>query len=113
MEFNPYAIQTDRSVRFGIRDYENFDSYVNTLMMNISKEFKEAGYKMPRLIFWNVNSRTGAVPMQENENGIILISGFSKNLFEMVASGDIDPWKALKRTLDSERYDVVRQVFAE
>ena len=68
---------------------------------------------MPRLIFWNVNSRTGAVPMQENENGIILISGFSKNLFEMVASGDIDPWKALKRTLDSERYDVVRHVFAE
>jgi hypothetical protein len=80
------------------------------LMETISKKFTDAGYKLPRLVFWNVNSRTSGIPLQQNENGVVLVSGFSKNILDMVISGELDPWKALKKVLDNSRYDVVKQV---
>ena len=46
------------------------------------------------------------VPIQQNDNGVILVSGFSKNLVEMVVSSDIDPYKALVNVLNSDRYKI-------
>lgn len=83
-----------------------------TLFENLVKRFSEAGYKMPKLIFWNVNSRSGAVPIQENEAGVILLSGFSKSLMELVMSSEVDPYKALVSVLSKERYSIVDKIFA-
>jgi hypothetical protein len=73
-----------------------------TLFGTISAKYTRAGYKLPKLVFWNVASRTGTVPVQENENGVALISGYSVNVAEMVMSGKLDPFEILKDTL--ERY---------
>lgn len=59
---------------------------------------------MPRLVFWNVNSRTGTIPVKENELGVALVSGFSTNVAKMVMSGKTDPFECLLETLNSERY---------
>lgn len=83
----------------------------STLFESISKKFKEAGYKLPKLIFWNVCSRTNTIPMVTNENGVILLSGFSKNLLNMVMSSELDPYKALVKTLNSDRYDCIDKIF--
>ena len=79
----------------------------STLFDSIRKDYESAGYKLPRLVFWNVNSRTNTIPVTENEAGVALISGFSVNLLKMVVSGETDPWFILKETLDSERYKVI------
>lgn len=73
----------------------------------ISQRYKEKGYVLPKLVFWNVNSRTNVIPLTENENGVILISGFSKNLMKMVMSSKLDPYEALKDCLLVERYDYI------
>lgn len=78
-----------------------------TLFENITDKFSKNGYKVPRLIFWNVNSRTNTVPLQDNELGIILISGFSKNLFDMILSSELDPYKALIKLLDVPKYSII------
>ena len=70
----------------------------------IALKYKRAGYKMPRLVFWNVNSRTGTIPVKENELGVALVSGFSTNIAKMVMSGKTDPFECLLETLNSERY---------
>lgn len=75
-----------------------------TLFDTIAERFAEHGYKMPRLVFWNVNSRTGTIPVKENELGVALVSGFSVNVVKMVLSGELDPYKCLTEQLDSERY---------
>ena len=80
------------------------------LMEEIAKEFAEYGYKLPKLVFWNVNSRNNVVPIQQNDNGVILISGFSKNLVEMVVSSEVDPYKALVKILNSDRYSVIDEL---
>lgn len=83
-------------------------SYYQTLFETIQKRWEAAGYVMPRLVFWNVNSRTNTIPVTSNKAGVILVSGFSVNTVKMVMSGSTDPWEALKGVLDSERYDAVQ-----
>ena len=55
-------------------------------------------------MFWNVNSRSGAIPMRENSSGLILVSGFSRSLIELAFSNELDPYKVLIKVLDGERY---------
>lgn len=77
-----------------------------SLFSNIQKKFEDAGYKMPKLIFWNVNVGLGKgiIPCVQNELGVTLMSGFSQNLFSMICNNQTDPWNALKEILDNERY---------
>jgi len=74
------------------------------LFQVIADRYTAAGYKMPRLVFWNVNSRTGTIPVMENELGVALVSGFSTNIVKMVMSGNTDPYECLLEMLNSDRY---------
>lgn len=89
MEFD-YAVRVDGNI---------FEEY--------AKKFAEHGYKLPRLVFWNVMSRTGNIPVKENEMGVALVSGFSPIICNMVMSTEIDPFKCLVETISAERYDAV------
>lgn len=80
-----------------------------TLFDEIAARYRRAGYKLPRLVFWNVASRTGTIPVKENDMGVALVSGFSPNVAKMVMSGKTDPFEALLETLNSPRYDKVRE----
>lgn len=73
----------------------------------IAQRYANEGYKMPRLVFWNVNSRTGTIPVKENDLGVALVSGFSTNVVKMVMSGKTDPFECLLETLNTERYDPI------
>lgn len=78
-----------------------------SLFETINQKYIEHGYKLPKLVFWNVCSRTGTIPMIENELGVILVSGFSQNILEMVMSNKCNPYDALIETITNERYDKV------
>ena len=81
-----------------------------TFFARMDKKFKDAGYKMPKLIFWNVNNHSGAIPVKEhNKFPAILVSGFSVNTLKMVLSGKTNPWDALVDTLMVPRYDVIEE----
>ena len=76
----------------------------NNLFKEIEKRYVAAGYKIPRMVFWNVCSRTGTIPVKENDLGVALVSGFSVNIVKMVMSNKTDPFECLVETLMSERY---------
>lgn len=79
----------------------------STLFNRIDQRYKDAGYQMPRLVFWNVNSRTGTIPVKENDLGVTLVSGFSLGILQMVQNGELDPYKNLVKTITSERYQPI------
>ena len=87
----------------------NFRSPSKALFDEIALKYRRAGYQLPRLVFWNVNSRTGAIPVKENDLGVALVSGFSPNVAKMVMSGKLDPMDALMDALNAPRYDAVRE----
>lgn len=78
-----------------------------TLFDAIEQKYADAGYKLPRLLFWNVNSRTGTIPVKENALGVALVSGFSVNIVNMVMSNKLDPYECLLEVLNSERYQPI------
>ena len=49
------------------------------------------------------------MPIQENELGMGLVSGFSTNIFKMVMSNKLDPYEQLMEILNSERYKPVEK----
>lgn len=83
----------------------------NTLFESIRSRWAAAGYKLPKMVFWNVNSRTATVPMQENDNGLILVSGFSQNIMDMLA-GNGSMLDIIRKKLNVPRYDCVTKALS-
>lgn len=86
-------------------------SSTKTLLESIAAEYQAHGYILPRLIFWNVCSRTNMIPLQENEAGVALVSGFNPAVYNMVLSNEIDPYKCLLAQINSERYAAIEEAF--
>lgn len=107
MEFNSAVCTNDSRGYSAWNCRGNFNSNMKTLFDTIKEKYANAGYKMPKTIFWNVNSRSNTIPMVENELGCILVSGFSVNTLKMVMSNKTDPYEALIEVLDAERYNQV------
>lgn len=85
----------------------NFNAPSAKLFDEIKRRYERAGYKLPRLVFWNINSRTNTVPLMQNDLGVALVSGFSTAIVKMVLSGKTDPFECLVETLNDKRYDAV------
>lgn len=82
-----------------------------TLFEGISEKWQKAGYAFPKIVFWNVNSRTNTVPLQTNENGLVLVSGFSPAVFGMVERNG-SPLDIIAATVMAKRYDAVSEGLA-
>lgn len=83
---------------------------IDSLFETINNEYKKAGYEMPKLIFWNVSYYDNTIPMKNNKNGLILLSGYSTSLMRMVCSTELDPFKALKEILNNKRYSIINTI---
>ena len=68
------------------------------------KLFVDNGYKLPQVVFWNVQSRNTQQPVRMNEQGVALVSGCTPRTFEMVTGGNYNPATVMLRILCSERY---------
>lgn len=71
------------------------------------EKFKKAGYKLPHVVFWNLNARPGNNPVSSTDTGVSLVSGFSPNILKSILSGNsVDPVQTMLETIDAERYRV-------
>ena len=83
------------------------------LFDELAERYAQHGYKLPRLVFWNIMSRTGTIPVKQNEAGVALVSGFSPAIVKMVLSNSTDPFECLLEQLNSERYAPVENAVIE
>lgn len=75
-----------------------------TLFAAMKKKYSQHGYKLPDIVFWNVNSRSENFPVSMSETGAALVSGFSPAIFDMIAGGEISPEFVMNSVINSERY---------
>ena len=79
-----------------------------TVFQTAKAKFAAHGYKLPDVVFWNVASRHRTQPVTKDEQGVVLVSGCTPRLFEMVASGTMNPYAFMLEVIESERYaDIV------
>ena len=97
MEFD-----TARGVGYYTRGYDNNDSH-RTLMESIEAKWNAHGYRMPKLIFWDVEARQDNIPM-EMKNGISFVSGMSPSIFNQIMTGKT-AYDLMMEVLDGARYE--------
>lgn len=69
--------------------------------------FTNAGYDMPKVVFWNLNAHDNK-PCSFSEQGTALISGFSPAIMKAVlAAKSLTPYDLMMDTLNNERYNGV------
>lgn len=77
-----------------------------SLFQNIEKQYADAGYKRPQIVFWNINSSGGNVPITLGMGGTGLVSGFSPSVMKGVLSGELDPMNMMMSIVGNPRYDL-------
>ena len=75
-----------------------------TLFHEIRDAFAERGYRLPAVVYWNVNSRGEQFPVRRDESGTVLVSGASTSIFRMVIGQNTSPEEYMLTILNSERY---------
>ncbi|WP_434715852.1 DUF2828 family protein [Paraburkholderia sp. A3RO-2L] len=74
----------------------------------LERKFAAAGFQLPTLVYWNLNGRTGNVPAG-NRPGIVLVSGYSPRIADVVLSGKFDqlsPEVIMQAAVGAPRYDI-------
>jgi len=73
-----------------------------TVYEDAKKKFEENGYKLPSIIFWNLRSTHNSFPVSMNEQGVVLLSGYSAQLLKLIQEDplNITPLKMLHDALD-------------
>lgn len=82
---------------------QNIDKDSNKLLHDVFIEkFKTNNYTPPKIIYWNLNSdNTNSFPVNINENGTAIISGFSEQLLKIFMEYDnFDPNIVLNKILE-------------
>ena len=78
----------------------------------ICRKFKDAGYGAPpEIVFWNLRN-TESTPAMERQQGVALVSGFSKNLLKIFLQndGEIDPNLVLQQAICGPLFNELRVV---
>lgn len=79
-----------------------------TFTEEMRKGFADAGYEMPKLVYWNVDSRKDTFLASKNDPNAILVSGQSASTFKNLIKGiDLSAFEIMVQTLNDPRYDCV------
>jgi hypothetical protein len=71
--------------------------------------YAEAGYAMPKVVYWNIKSRgDNNKPVHFDKNGTCLVSGFSPSILTNLLGGrDMTPLSMMLQVINSERYSLI------
>lgn len=76
----------------------------------LRQKYQAAGYKLPRVVWWNLNASDKNVPVRFDEDGTALVSGFSPAIMKSILSAkDFTPLGIMLNTINTERYQLVCQ----
>lgn len=99
--------QATRSVSGWYRN-DTVQEWNPTAQQMIEKMYADAGYKAPKIVYWNIQSRNGDVPVAFDKMGTALISGFSPAIMtSLLGADEFTPVAIMDKTIMGERYSQV------
>lgn len=79
-----------------------------TFYDKMKNKFRKAGYVIPNIIFWNVDSRRDVFHSDSKRKGVQLASGQSVTVFKQILQNlGCNPIEAMENTVNSERYECI------
>lgn len=74
----------------------------------VRRKYVEAGYEVPKVVFWNLCARHDNSPVKFDEHGTALVSGFSPAILKSLLSNKLEsftPENIMLETIMKPRYD--------
>jgi hypothetical protein len=87
--------------------FDQCTKYDDSALRMIKRKYEAAGYSVPGIIFWHINAYANS-PVQFDERGTALVSGFSPAIMKSVLKADfvnMTPVSIMKQTIEVARYD--------
>jgi hypothetical protein len=103
------APQSDMPAMVLILSDMQFDQCVrndDSAMQMIERKYAEAGYTVPKVVFWNLNASDN-VPVKSDKSGAALVSGFSPAIMASLLGADVEqftPEGIMLKTVMVPRY---------
>ena len=72
------------------------------------EEYEHAGYRLPVVVFHNVNSFQSQFPVRKDTKGAAMTSGSSSAAFRQKADRETTPYDFMLKVLNSKRYQPIR-----
>jgi hypothetical protein len=91
--------------------FDSCTKYDDSAMQMIKRKYNDAGYNVPKIVFWNVSmygKADGNTPVRFDERGTAHISGFSPAIMKSVLANDLEdytPYNVMVKALNVERYN--------
>lgn len=88
--------------------FDQCAKFDDSAMKMIERKFEGAGYSVPKIVFWNLNSKDN-VPVKYDQRGAALVSGFSPAIMKAVLTGDTEqftPEGVMMKAIMVPRYDI-------
>lgn len=93
-------ILSDMEFNLGVQKNE-------TALESIKRQYSEAGYTLPNIVFWNLNARLGNMPALMHDENVALISGYSPSILKSLLTGKYTtPMEVFLQTVMAERYSI-------
>lgn len=71
----------------------------------MAQRYEQAGYKMPQVVFWNVNGRNNTFHVSSTTAGVALCSGWSVNVLkDLMNSIGVTPYEMMMNAIGNEKY---------
>jgi len=96
-------------VIFSDMQFDQGCSHDDSAIEMIARKYEQAGYTIPKVVFWNLNAAYGNAPVKFNKTGVALVSGFSPAIAKSILSGNLDdfsPEAIMLKTVMVDRYDL-------
>lgn len=79
----------------------------DTNFEQVKAEFESVGYKLPKLIFWQLNGRANNIQVAANQVDTAMVSGFSTSILTAVLSGNTPtPESIMYDAIMKPRYEI-------
>lgn len=105
----PQAEMPETLVIFSDMQFDQGVDRDESAMEMIERKFKDAGYTVPQVVFWNLNAAYGNTPVKFDKKGTALVSGFSPAVAGGIMGGNMDdftPEAIMLKTVMKPRYDL-------
>ena len=74
----------------------------------MKEKFERAGYKLPNVVWWQVDSRQNNVPIKFSDAGCALVSGSHPSILKQICTTEfLTPMGLMLKAITDKRYDAV------
>lgn len=104
----PQSEMPEMLLIFSDMQFNQCTKYDDSAMEMIERKYKNAGYEVPKIVFWNLNANDN-VPVSFDKHGTALVSGFSPAIMKALFAGNIEsftPEYIMRQAVCIPRYDI-------